>query len=113
MHIQGLQSSKEVFEEQSKQIKERELKNLEDQVKIKQKEYVDMLKMKDEALRDEIEREIDHKHKQEEFKHTMIQMQEEKRQRDEHDKAIKLSETYDYFPFTHGEKIESMKENMK
>ena len=113
MKIRGVQTSKEIFDEQFKQLKDRELSQLEEKVKVKQQEYFDMLKMKDEALRDEIEREIDHKAKQEEFKSTMIQMQEEKKQKEKQEKEIKLTETYDYFPFTHGEKIESMKENMR
>ena len=113
MKIQGIQTSKEIHDEQSKQLKEKELRTLEENVKSKQQEYFDMLKMKDDALRDEIEREIDSKNKKEEFKNSMIQMQEEKKQKERHDKEIKLAETYDYFPFTHGEKIESMKENLR
>lgn len=69
--------------------------------------------MKEDVLRDDIEREIDTKLKQQEFKREMQQMQEQKRLKAEIEKEIKHNETYDYFPFTHGENIDTMKENYK
>ena len=40
-------------------------------------------------------------------------MKEQKRKREDQQKEIRYNEIYDYFPYTHGESIENMKENYK
>lgn len=113
MHINNKQSTNEIFHDQHKQIEDKKHQKELEKTTLKKEEYHEMLQMKEDAIRDDIEREIDTKVKQLEFKREMQQMQEHKRMLAEQEKAIKHTETYDYFPFTHGENIDSMKENYK
>lgn len=79
----------------------------------KHEEYQALLQIKDDITRDEIERQIDLKMKKEEFKSDMEHLKQQKLQKQQLEDGMKMKETYDYFPFTHGEKIESMQEEYR
>ena len=78
---------------------------------LNKEEYDALLQIRDDINRDEIERQIDHKQKQQDFKQQMDNMMKQKLIKQQFDKHIKETETYDYFPFTHGEKIETIKDD--
>jgi hypothetical protein len=113
MRFAGIKNSKETFMEQFKQIQENEVKRKMEKYNLKHQEHQEMMKLKEDNIRDDIEREIDHKAKQLQFKHEMDQMKVHKRLVKEQEKAAKFSETYDYFPYTHGENIENMKDRYR
>lgn len=113
MNIQNKQTNKELFYDQCAQIQLKNMQKVQEKANLKKQEYIEMLQLKEEAIRDDIEREIDHKNKQADFKREMDQMQEHKKLKAQIDLQTKFNETYDYFPFTHGENIDNMKENYK
>lgn len=113
MLINNLPNTNEVSHDQIKQIEQNKAKKLQEIEELKQKEFVEILQLKEDCIRDDIEREVDTKQKQQEFKRDMQQMQQHKLLKAQQEKDIKHTETYDYFPFTHGENIDNMKENYK
>lgn len=113
MLINNLPNTNEVSSDQIKQIEQNKAKKIQEIEELKQKEFVEILQLKEDCIRDDIEREVDIKQKQQEFKRDMQQMQQHKLLKEQQEKDIKHTETYDYFPFTHGENIDNMKENYK
>ncbi|CAI2386810.1 unnamed protein product [Moneuplotes crassus] len=101
------------YAEQFKFLKDnQDLRKLQREEK-RRKEFEEMLTLKEEAIRDDIERQVDHKTKQDEFKREMTQMAEQKKAKARQEREFKENETFDYFPYTHGESIDNMKENYK
>jgi len=113
MRLKGIQDSKQLLEDQTKQMIQKKQKNEVEKAGLKMKDYQDMLQLKEEHIRDEIEREVDNKSKQLLFKQEMQQMHQQKILKQQQEKAINDLETYDYFPYTHGENIDNMQENYR
>ena len=111
--FQDKEKLKEGYYQQFKQLKNDEEKKKHIKEEKKRKEFEEMLQLKEDAIRDDIEREIDLKTKQDEFKREMTQVAEQKRLKSEQEKFIRHNEIYDYFPYTHGESIDNMKESYK
>jgi len=113
MRLKGIQDSKQLLEDQTKQMIQKKQKDEIEKAGLKMKDYQDMLQLKEEHIRDEIEREVDNKSKQLLFKQEMQQMHQQKILKQQQEKAINDLETYDYFPYTHGENIDNMQENYR
>jgi hypothetical protein len=113
MQIHNLPSTDEVNHERLMQIEHNKHKKILENQELKQQEINEVMQMREDTIRDEFERDVDIKQKQAEFKRDMHQMQTHKKLIHQQEKEIQNTEAYDYFPFTHGENIDNMKENFK
>lgn len=103
---------KTIMEEQLKQIQDKQMRDKFDQLQKREDELKGYLTLKYDIDRDKKEREIELIQKRREFMHAIEDLKTQKAIKSKFDKDIEHLDTYNYFPYTHGDTIEKKRADL-
>jgi len=112
MVIDNKHTDKTIMEEQLKQIYEKNAKKQDDKLQLREEELRGYFNLKNDIDRDKKEREIELINKRKDFLKAIDDLKQQKAQISKLDKDNSLTYQYNYFPYTHGDKIEKNREEI-